>query len=240
MQAGDTLAGIAAALWGDASLWYKIAEVNGLTAESQLIEGMPLLIPVGVVRTSNTAETFKPYDPPGASGDSASGVCHLYEFGIADLAGLTGRKATRDRVLGNIAESRAARESSRFGRYVDRESQVLGTTLVPEGYYATGVRIDMRAAPAGSASNAAGFPRNGPWFWRQVLKNRPELFDTMNAGRIRSGQAPIVNDTWVRWNPQHEAFFGNRLVHHHIGQGPVATAVPENVHRTWSSALHTN
>ncbi len=44
-------------------MWYKIAEVNGLTAESQLVEGMPLLIPVGVVRTSNTAETFKPYDP---------------------------------------------------------------------------------------------------------------------------------------------------------------------------------
>lgn len=70
-QAGDTLAGIAAALWGDANLWYKIAEVNGLTAESQLIEGMPLLIPVGIVRTSNTAETFKPYDPPEVLGSTS-------------------------------------------------------------------------------------------------------------------------------------------------------------------------
>jgi nucleoid-associated protein YgaU len=47
VQAGDTLQGIAAALWGDASLWYKLAEINGLSAESALIEGLPLIIPVG-------------------------------------------------------------------------------------------------------------------------------------------------------------------------------------------------
>jgi LysM repeat protein len=48
VQSGDTLASIASALWGDASLWWKLAEVNGLTAESVLAEGQPLIIPVGV------------------------------------------------------------------------------------------------------------------------------------------------------------------------------------------------
>ena len=63
MQAGDTLASIASALWGDSALWYKLAEVNGLTAESALIEGQPLLILVGVIRNTNNASTFQPYDP---------------------------------------------------------------------------------------------------------------------------------------------------------------------------------
>ena len=63
VQSGDTLAGIASALWGDASLWYKIAEANGLTADSPLLEGMSLIIPAGVQSNSNNATTFKPYDP---------------------------------------------------------------------------------------------------------------------------------------------------------------------------------
>ena len=63
VQSGDTLAGIAAALWGDANLWYKIAEANGLTAESALLEGMSLIIPAGVQSNANNAATFKPYDP---------------------------------------------------------------------------------------------------------------------------------------------------------------------------------
>lgn len=58
MQAGDTLSTIAAQLWGDSSLWYKIAEVNGLTGSEALVEGQPLLIPVGVVRNTNNATTL--------------------------------------------------------------------------------------------------------------------------------------------------------------------------------------
>ncbi len=71
VQSGDTLSGIAAALWGDASLWYKIAEVNGLSAESALVEGLPLIVPAGVQRNENNAETFKPYDPLEVLGSTA-------------------------------------------------------------------------------------------------------------------------------------------------------------------------
>ncbi len=38
---GDTLQGIAAAVWGDASLWYMIAEANGLTSASNNIHTLP-------------------------------------------------------------------------------------------------------------------------------------------------------------------------------------------------------
>ncbi len=48
-RTGDALAGIAASLWGDANLWYKLAEANGLSAGSVLSEGQLLTVPAGVM-----------------------------------------------------------------------------------------------------------------------------------------------------------------------------------------------
>ena len=62
VRSGDTLQGIAQQLWGDANLWYKIAEANGLTASSSLTDGQSLVIPAGVFRNHQTAQTFLPYD----------------------------------------------------------------------------------------------------------------------------------------------------------------------------------
>jgi trimeric autotransporter adhesin len=36
--AGETLSSIAARLWGDSSLWYKLAEANGLAGDAALFE----------------------------------------------------------------------------------------------------------------------------------------------------------------------------------------------------------
>lgn len=70
-QAGDTLAGIASRLWGDSALWYKLAEANGLSSGATLADGQVLSIPAGVSRSSNTASTFKPYDPAETLGDTS-------------------------------------------------------------------------------------------------------------------------------------------------------------------------
>jgi nucleoid-associated protein YgaU len=35
VRSGDSLQGIAQSVWGDASLWYMLAEANGLTAASR-------------------------------------------------------------------------------------------------------------------------------------------------------------------------------------------------------------
>ncbi len=69
VQDGETLQSIAASVWGDASLWYSIAEANGLTAGQQLTAGQTLVIPANVVRSHNNAGTFKAYDPGKALGD---------------------------------------------------------------------------------------------------------------------------------------------------------------------------
>jgi YD repeat-containing protein len=73
VQSGDTLAGIARTLWGDASLWWKLADVNGLAAQgpdSRLAEGQSLSIPGHVSGVHNNAQTHKPYDPTEVVGDT--------------------------------------------------------------------------------------------------------------------------------------------------------------------------
>ncbi|MEM8789964.1 MAG: LysM peptidoglycan-binding domain-containing protein, partial [Pseudomonadota bacterium] len=72
VQAGDTLAIIAAGLWGDAALWYKIAQANGLQgmdANSALTAGRTLTIPNIVTNVHNNASTFQVYDQNQALGD---------------------------------------------------------------------------------------------------------------------------------------------------------------------------
>jgi len=69
VREGDTLQGIAERVYGDASLWYKIAQANGLGTNAPLVEGQVLALPRGVLRTANSASTFRPYDPSAVVGD---------------------------------------------------------------------------------------------------------------------------------------------------------------------------
>ncbi|HEV2818762.1 MAG TPA: LysM peptidoglycan-binding domain-containing protein [Allosphingosinicella sp.] len=66
---GDTLQSIAASLWGNTDLWYKLAEANGLSGNSALVEGSSLTVPPGVVSNAHNADTFRPYDAAKALGD---------------------------------------------------------------------------------------------------------------------------------------------------------------------------
>ena len=66
---GDTLAGIAQQMWGDASLWYRLAEANGLSGAETLVAGSSLIIPDKVANVHNSAKTFEVYDPNRALGD---------------------------------------------------------------------------------------------------------------------------------------------------------------------------
>ncbi|MEN6309505.1 MAG: hypothetical protein ABFD91_17295 [Anaerohalosphaeraceae bacterium] len=109
---------------------------------------------------------------------------------------------------------------------------------MPESYFSR-VAVDMRNAPAGSRTNAAGFPRNGPWFWRQVRNSKPEYFSAENLQNIKSNLAPKVDAQWVKYHPQYQSFMGDTLVHHHIGQGPIAIGMPEAVHSSWARFLNT-
>lgn len=62
-SAGERLESIAMALWGDSSLWYMLADENGLDRNQSLSAGQTLRIPNVMTNLHNTADTFKPYNP---------------------------------------------------------------------------------------------------------------------------------------------------------------------------------
>lgn len=71
VQEGETLRIIALRIFGDSSLWYIIAEENGLTdPDAQLTAGTVLQIPNEVVSLSNTSSAFKPFDITELLGDT--------------------------------------------------------------------------------------------------------------------------------------------------------------------------
>jgi LysM repeat protein len=72
VRTGDTLQSIARSIWGDASLWYLIADVNGLAGTEILKAGATLSLPNKVTNLHNNAGTFRPYSPGEAMGNTSS------------------------------------------------------------------------------------------------------------------------------------------------------------------------
>nr|WP_315420852.1 hypothetical protein [uncultured Pedobacter sp.] len=117
---------------------------------------------------------------------------------------------------------------------------ISNTDPIPEAYYKNGTKIDMSlATPLNGRKTALGFPSNHRYFWRELIKLRPEMFDEKNRVVIRAGGSPVANDQWIKYNPTHKAYKDLPLRHHHEGQGKWAYAIPEKVHQKWSKILHT-
>ncbi|SMC18258.1 YD repeat-containing protein [Andreprevotia lacus DSM 23236] len=69
VNTGDTLQSIAQAVWGDASMWYVLAEANGLTGQETLRAGQVLSTPNKVTNIHHTATTQRVYNPGEAMGE---------------------------------------------------------------------------------------------------------------------------------------------------------------------------
>jgi YD repeat-containing protein len=75
VNAGDTLQGIALAVYGDAKLWYLIADANGLTSSNVAsYVGKTITIPNRISNVHNDYQTFKPYNPGAIVGDTTPTV----------------------------------------------------------------------------------------------------------------------------------------------------------------------
>jgi LysM domain len=74
VRSGETLVSIAQSVWGDASLWYKLAEANGLARSDSVSAGQSLILPSALSISHNNAATFKPYDAGKALGDIQPGA----------------------------------------------------------------------------------------------------------------------------------------------------------------------
>ena len=69
VQSGDTLQSIAGRVYGDSSLWFKIAQANGMSGQETLVQGQALTLPAGVMKTAHNTNTFKPFNPGETIGD---------------------------------------------------------------------------------------------------------------------------------------------------------------------------
>jgi len=67
---GDTLQSIAQSAWGDSSMWYLIADANGLDGSESLQANQRLIIPNKVTNIHNRAGVYRVYDPGEAIGDA--------------------------------------------------------------------------------------------------------------------------------------------------------------------------
>lgn len=76
VQAGETLRGIAQRVYGNANLWYVLAEANAITDDSGLTAGTTLVVPEVKV-TANDATTFKPFSPQEAIGNTSPSLPYI-------------------------------------------------------------------------------------------------------------------------------------------------------------------
>ncbi|MHB1617044.1 MAG: LysM peptidoglycan-binding domain-containing protein [Metallibacterium sp.] len=81
VQAGDTLQSIAQTVYGNANLWYVIADVNALSVDSSgnainLIAGTTLKLPA-VRNEQNSSQTFDPYNPLQRIGSTTPALAYI-------------------------------------------------------------------------------------------------------------------------------------------------------------------
>ncbi|MDF0607287.1 LysM peptidoglycan-binding domain-containing protein, partial [Neisseriaceae bacterium TC5R-5] len=69
VRSGDTLQSLALNLWGDSSMWYLLADANGLSGSETLVAGQVLKVPNKVTNIHNNSSTYRPYNPGQAIGD---------------------------------------------------------------------------------------------------------------------------------------------------------------------------
>ncbi|MGH8464813.1 MAG: LysM peptidoglycan-binding domain-containing protein, partial [Pseudomonas sp.] len=74
--AGESLRSIAQRVYGNANLWYVLAEANAINDDSGLTAGTTLVVPEVKV-TANDATTFKPFSPQEAIGNTSPSLPYI-------------------------------------------------------------------------------------------------------------------------------------------------------------------
>ncbi len=101
-----------------------------------------------------------------------------------------------------------------------------------------GVEMPWVGKGPGIDSSELGFLRDPVKFWKEYATRHPSGLGPNNLKAAQGGTAPVVDKAWLEAHPQHAAFEGDKLVHHHVGKGSKAVPIPERLHETRYSDLH--
>ena len=133
-----------------------------------------------------------------------------------------------------------------------------GTTKVPHVDYSTPeapyslrvdpltgkgpMHVDSTLFTSADSYTAKGAPRNKDQFWKLWSEKYPETLSKKNINLIKSGKSPFVDQTWIHHFPEHQKYTADKLIHHHIDQGHLTTALPKELHTTapGRSMFHSN
>ncbi len=102
--------------------------------------------------------------------------------------------------------------------------------------------IGVRSANlTGKDSNALGYLREDSYYFKELYKIHPEYFSLKNIQLINLGKCPINDEQFRSYFPEYDVkgLRGNLLVHHHVGGGQQAVAVPKGIHIGFG-AIHNN
>jgi len=87
-----------------------------------------------------------------------------------------------------------------------------------------------------TGTNAGGWLRDSNHYWNQILRQHPEAFSEFNrkilAGKVPGLVSPVNDKAFRTVFSQYDVagLRGKSLVHHHIGGGGQAFAVPQPLH----------
>ena len=102
--------------------------------------------------------------------------------------------------------------------------------------------VEMPYKGKGKANaNGAGYLRDAKYYFKELHKKHPEYFSPANKKRLEN-KRNLVNDPVFRsYFPEYDVkgLRGNRLIHHHIGGGGQAVAVPSGIHHGYGG-IHNN
>jgi filamentous hemagglutinin len=104
------------------------------------------------------------------------------------------------------------------------------------------MHVDSRDFTRATSYTVEGAPRNKDQFWKMWAEKYPETLSNDNLKLIRSGQAPVVDNQWLKHLPEHQRYLDDSLVHHHIDHTHLTTGLPDELHRTrpGRSMFHSN
>lgn len=110
---------------------------------------------------------------------------------------------------------------------------------MPASYVNMRTAVNMDNVVGASGTNAFGFPSGSNAYFRELMRQNPQMFSSDNQARVNVQRvAPIVDAQWIQYNPTHQTFRGEALGHHHWMQGNIAVAIPTSVHQTWYRTFH--
>lgn len=176
---GDTLASIAQAVWGDAGMWYLIADANGLDPAKGLLPGDTIRIPNVVGSNHNNDTTFKPYSADDVIGDTtphaklpppppppkpkkkkSKGIAAVVMVVVAVVATVLTAGAAAPLAVGATATT---------GGLVATGAAVMTGTIAGAGWGTLGVAM-LAGAVGGAASQLAGRAMGvvDSFSWKQV------------------------------------------------------------------------